>query len=42
MDAPLLSINDLKTYFFTAKGSVRAVDKVSLKIGKEEVEPRKL
>ncbi len=37
MSEALLSIKDLKTYFFTAEGAVKAVDKVNLKIEKEQV-----
>ncbi len=36
-ESSLLSINDLKTYFFTAEGVVKAVDRVHLEINKEEV-----
>jgi oligopeptide/dipeptide ABC transporter ATP-binding protein len=36
MTEPLLSIHDLKTHFFTEEGAVRAVDGVSLKIGRRE------
>ncbi len=36
-EAPLLSINDLKTYFFITEGIVNAVDGVHLRINKEEV-----
>ncbi len=36
-ESTLLSINDLKTYFFTTEGVVKAVDGVHLKIDKEEV-----
>ncbi len=36
-ESSLLSINDLKTYFFTAEGVVKAVDGVHLEISKEEV-----
>ena len=32
MDKPLLSINNLKTYFFTDAGTVKAVDDVSVSI----------
>ena len=34
---PLLTINELKTHFFTYNGVVKAVDGVNLSIGKEEV-----
>jgi len=34
--APLLEINDLKTYFYTEDGVIRAVDGVSLSIGRQE------
>ena len=37
MNDPLISINDLKTYYFTEEGSVKAVDRVSLEIKKGEV-----
>lgn len=37
MSEALLSVKDLKTYFFTAEGAVKAVDKVNLKIEKEQV-----
>jgi len=37
MSEPLLSIKDLKTYFFTAEGVVKAVDGVHLKIDVGEV-----
>jgi len=37
MSDSLVSINDLKTYFYTAEGTVKAVDRVSLKIGRGEV-----
>ena len=37
MNEPLLNIKDLKTYFFTAEGVVKAVDSVHLTINKEEV-----
>jgi len=37
MSESLLSINDLKTYFFTAEGAVKAGDKVNLEINKKEV-----
>jgi oligopeptide/dipeptide ABC transporter ATP-binding protein len=37
MSEALLSINDLKTYYFTAEGSVKAVDGVSVQINKGEV-----
>ncbi|MFX0199330.1 MAG: ABC transporter ATP-binding protein [Candidatus Hodarchaeota archaeon] len=36
MDAPLLDIRELKTYFYTYEGIVRAVDGVDLQIGKGE------
>ena len=36
MSESLISINDLKTYYFTVEGAVKAVDRVNLKIGKEE------
>ena len=36
MTKPLLSIRNLKTYFFTEDGVFRAVDGVSLEIGKKE------
>jgi len=36
-ESSLLSINDLKTYFFTAEGVVKAVDRVHLEINKQEV-----
>jgi len=32
VDKPLLSINNLKTYFFTDAGTVKAVDDVSVSI----------
>ncbi|HDD26582.1 MAG TPA: ABC transporter ATP-binding protein [Acidilobales archaeon] len=34
---PLLEVKNLKTYFFTVRGIVRAVDNVSLSIGEGEV-----
>jgi len=37
MSESLLKINNLKTYFFTGEGVVKAVDNVNLNIGKEEV-----
>jgi len=37
MEEPLLMIKDLSTYFFTREGIVKAVDKVSLNINREEV-----
>jgi oligopeptide/dipeptide ABC transporter ATP-binding protein len=37
MNNTLLNIKNLKTYFFTEEGSVKAVDEVSLKINKGEV-----
>ncbi|UCE16296.1 MAG: ABC transporter ATP-binding protein [Candidatus Bathyarchaeota archaeon] len=37
MNESLLSINNLKTYFYTEEGVVKAVDNVNLKIKKEEV-----
>jgi len=36
MSENLLSINDLQTYFYTMEGSVKAVDRVNLKINKGE------
>ena len=36
-DAPLLQVKDLKTYFFTRTGTVKAVDGVSLTIRRGEV-----
>jgi len=36
MARPLLSIRNLKTYFFTEEGVVKAVDGIRLEIGKEE------
>ena len=33
---PVLRINDLKTYYYIAEGVVKAVDRVSMKIDKEE------
>ncbi len=36
MNEPLLNIKNLSTYYFLAEGTVRAVDSVNLKIGKEE------
>lgn len=33
----LLDINDLRVYYYLAEGVVKAVDRVNLKIGKEEV-----
>ena len=35
-DTPLLEIRNLKTYFYTDDGVVRAVDGVSLELGREE------
>ena len=37
MNESLLNIKDLKTYYFTAEGTVKAVDGVHLTINKEEV-----
>jgi len=37
MSESLLRVNDLKTYFFTAEGVVKAVDNVNIEIKKEEV-----
>jgi len=36
MSEPLLSINDLKAYYFTTEGVVKAVDGVTLKINEGE------
>lgn len=37
MSEALLNIKDLKTYFFTTEGAVKAVDGVNLKINEDEV-----
>ena len=37
MSESLVSLKNLKTYFLTAEGVVKAVDGVNLNIGKEEV-----
>ena len=37
MDAPLLVVKDLKTYFYLSKGVLKAVDGVSLTINKNQV-----
>lgn len=36
MSESILKINDLKVYYYIAEGVVKAVDRVNLKIGKEE------
>ena len=36
MSESILKINDLKVYYYIAEGIVKAVDRVNLKIGKEE------
>jgi len=37
MDMPLLAVRKLKTYFYTSKGAVKAVDGVSFDINNDEV-----
>ena len=36
-EKPLLSVKDLKTYFYTNKGTIRAVDGVSFSLRKGEI-----
>ncbi|MBT4637946.1 MAG: ABC transporter ATP-binding protein, partial [Deltaproteobacteria bacterium] len=34
---PILELKNVKTYFFTTKGTVKAVDDISFSIGRGEI-----